>query len=694
MEISVSDSFKKNTTKAILAITLFIFIYLILLAISIGLAVVCIGFSLTMLVNYLSLFTGLLAIAICGFAGFILYFLIKFFFKQHIVDQSNMLEMTADEEPKLFEIIQEIVKDVDTKFPKKVFLTQDINAAVFYNSSFWSMLFPVRKNLMIGVGLINTSSVDELRAVLAHEFGHFSQKSMTIGSYVYNINEAIYNMLFENDDFSETLQAWSNISGIIALAGLLAVKIIQGIQWILVKMYNLINISYLALSRDMEFHADEIAVRTVSSQALEQSLSRMDLSNYAYSTTVNFYVRKGGKELRSSNIYQDMDFVLKDIALNFKYTIEDNGLPNVSLADINKYNKSKLNIKDQWTSHPTLKERVEAIRKLNIERHYCNNAPARSIFHKMEEYEEFFTEKVFLYNLQVNRNAEVLSHKEFEKEYANMATKSTINELYNDYYDYKEIIPFDIVELDDRSTDKTLDELFSNEKVSLYYEYSSLLEDKEALNNIASGNYKIKTFDYDGVKYRQKDATSIIKQIDREIDRVNTEIIENDKEIYVYFHTLAKQQNREGEFNDLYNQYLAQYSQKLKDNELLDKVVKGINSLNSATSYASAVAATGQLASTEKELRLELTRLMSSELVQDHITEQIRKSVDQYTSEELSYIVGNAESASYNETNLNILFENIEIFGFLVAKEYFASYKRILDLQVDLYDYNVSEFSN
>lgn len=651
MEISISDSFKKNTVKAIFAIILFIFTYLILLSISIGLTIGCIWLCMNLLIAKISFATILITVAVCGFAGFILYFLIKFFFRQHIVDQSNMREITQEEEPKLFEIIQEIVKDVDTKFPKKVFLTQDINAAVFYNSSFWSMLFPVRKNLMIGVGLINTSSVDELKAVLAHEFGHFSQKSMAVGSYVYNINEAIYNMLFENDDFSETLQAWANIAGIIALMGLLAVKIIQGIQWILAKMYNLINISYLALSRDMEFHADEIAARTVSSQALEESLSRMNLSNYAYSSTIDFYVRKGGKDLKSSNIYNDMDFVLKDIATHFEYPILDNGLPNVRLADINKYNKSKLNIKDQWASHPTLKERIEAIGKLNIKKHHPNNALARSIFQQMEEYEEFFTEKVFLYNVQVNRNAKILSHEEFEKEYAGMATKSAINKLYNGYYDYKEIIPFNIDELDGRSTTKTIKELFSNDKVSLYYEYSSLLEDKEALSNIASGNYKIKTFDYDGIKYKASDASSIIAQIDKEIERVNSEILENDKDIYIYFLILAKQQNKGVEFKDLYNQYIAQYTQKLKDQEILDKTIRDINSLNSATSYAGAVAAAGQLASSEKEFRAELIRLMNSDLVSEHITDQMRKCVGQYTSEELSYIVGDAESASYNETN-------------------------------------------
>jgi hypothetical protein len=35
-----------------------------------------------------------------------------------------------------------------------------------------------KKNLTIGIGLINSTSVGELKTILAHEFGHFSQRSM------------------------------------------------------------------------------------------------------------------------------------------------------------------------------------------------------------------------------------------------------------------------------------------------------------------------------------------------------------------------------------------------------------------------------------------------------------------------------------------------------------------------------------
>ena len=70
----------------------------------------------------------------------------------------------------------------------KVFLSTEINACVFFNTTFWSMFFPVRKNLVLGAGLFATTSTEEIKGILAHEFGHFSQESMKIGSVVYTAN--------------------------------------------------------------------------------------------------------------------------------------------------------------------------------------------------------------------------------------------------------------------------------------------------------------------------------------------------------------------------------------------------------------------------------------------------------------------------------------------------------------------------
>jgi Zn-dependent protease with chaperone function len=121
------------------------------------------------------------------------------------------------------------------------------------------MVFPVRKNLEIGLGLVNSINISELKAVIAHEFGHFSQRSMKLGSFTYNVNRIIYNMLYENNSYTGFLNAWGRLHGILSFFANITVKIAQGIQYILREMYKVINKSYMGLSREMEFHADAVA---------------------------------------------------------------------------------------------------------------------------------------------------------------------------------------------------------------------------------------------------------------------------------------------------------------------------------------------------------------------------------------------------------------------------------------------------
>ena len=93
------------------------------------------------------------------------------------------IRITKEKEPALFQLIEETYQQVGAPAPKHVFLTTDVNAFVSYDSSFWSMFLLVKKNLTIGLGLINSTTVSEFKSILAHEFGHFSQRSMKVGSY-------------------------------------------------------------------------------------------------------------------------------------------------------------------------------------------------------------------------------------------------------------------------------------------------------------------------------------------------------------------------------------------------------------------------------------------------------------------------------------------------------------------------------
>src|SRR5690348_2582185 len=141
----------------------------------------------------------------------VLYFLFKFLFKSSTVNRSAMKEITEKEHPMLFDFLERVARETQTRFPKKAYVSPHVNAFVFYNSNSWSMFLRVRQNLNIGLGLVNCVRISEFKAIIAHEFGHFSQKSMALGSYVYNVHPIIHDMLFDHPEYEDTLMGFGNI---------------------------------------------------------------------------------------------------------------------------------------------------------------------------------------------------------------------------------------------------------------------------------------------------------------------------------------------------------------------------------------------------------------------------------------------------------------------------------------------------
>lgn len=211
-----SPGFKSEATKVLGAILLFIVTYVLLFTAALALAALCAAGGIGLIVLKPMFLTLMLGVGLAGLGVMVVVFLIKFLFKSHKVDRTGMVEITAAEHPQLFAFIRMLSKETRTSFPKRIYLSPDVNASVFYDSSFWSMFLPVKKNLLIGLGLVNVVNVSEFKAVIAHEFGHFSQRSMKLGSYVYNMNHIIFNMLYDNQGYASAIESWANSSSYFA----------------------------------------------------------------------------------------------------------------------------------------------------------------------------------------------------------------------------------------------------------------------------------------------------------------------------------------------------------------------------------------------------------------------------------------------------------------------------------------------
>ena len=677
-EPTISHEFKAQASKAVGAIALFIFTYILLLLLAIALTVFCMFAGYMMIKASLSFLAIALGIGLASFGLMILIFLIKFVFKSNKIDRSDLIEISRTDEPALFEMIDELVHDIKTTFPKKVYLSSNVNASVFYDSSFWSMFLPVKKNLQIGLGLVNTVTKSELKAILAHEFGHFSQRSMKVGSYVYNVNQIIFNLVNDNESYENIIQKWAAISNYFAIFVSLAVWLIKGIQWILKKMYALVNKSYMALSREMEFHADAIAAHITGYEPLKNSLLRLDLADYSYNAVLSFYDAKISQNLKSENIYKDHTQVINFIAHHNAIQIE-NDLPLVSIEEYNRFNNSKLVIKDQWASHPSTEERIKKLEETQITATYTDNAPANLIFKNIEATQQRLSKELFK-DVKYEGLVADLSTEAFLDAYREDFLNNSFSKIYKGYYDNKNPVFFDTKEIHSNGRLINFEEIFSEEIVEKVYNLVGFENDLAVLKQIADKSLDATTFDYDGQKYNVNDCPQLIEKLTKEIADLNVLISENDVKIFNYFRHLEHGLDTPS-LEDYYNE-LFEYDKEFESNY---KIYLDLNADLEfiAETTPIEVIKTNLLAVEvhEKKLKEAINKLLNDARFESEITKEIKENWTLYISKKWTYF----GATTYYDKSLEILYLAMNNYAYILSRGYFLLKKRLLDYQESLF---------
>lgn len=670
---AVSAGFKKKALGAIFAIILFILVYLLLIATAIGLTIVCCYIGLQIIIVKPMLLTIALGLGLASVGILILIFLLKFTTKKHEVDYSHLTQIHPVEEPELFAFINEIAREAKTGRPKKIFLSADVNASVFYNSTFWSMFFPVKKNLQIGLGLVATVSKSEFKAILAHEFGHFSQSSMKVGSYVYNVNKIIYNMLYDNESYVSLASAWAQAGSVITLFVQLAVRITQGIQWILQKVYMVVNLSHRSLSREMEFHADAVAAGIAGSKPLVTSLSRMGLADQSYNVVLNFYGNKIEEAVSTANIYPQQQFVLHFLAAEDGLTFE-NGLPLVNEAQATQYNKSRIVIKDQWASHPETSDRIEALDKLNILKTYTEDGPAENLFQKPEQWQQTVTEKLFA-QVTYQKKITLLNKEGFADAFTTHYRSNSFSRLFNHYYDNRNPLVLDVDSFTPAETSAyQTEELFSEENAGMVNTRLALENDIHILNQLASGQTHIKSFDYNGNKYKVTDAGWLVADLKKEEETLQNRIAEHDRVIYRHFLTLAQQQNKTAALKEKYQAQNLQEQTYEAKNKAVQQISADCAFIENNTRVEVIQQNFAAMRPLESEFKKQITALLESPVIQQDLTEGIRNTFNQYLKADQHYFNG----SQYNQDALNLLFGSLRNYTYLLSKSYFNVKKELL----------------
>ena len=154
-------------------------------------------------------------------------------------------------QPRLFTELQSVAKAVGEAMPAEVYVTPDMNAGVLQRGR--------RRVMVLGLPLMQVLTVNEMRAVLAHEFGHYHGGDTRLGPWIYRTREAI----------ERAIRNASRSSGLLQLPflwyGRLFMRVTQ------------------AVSRQQELAADALAARTFGSRSMIGGLRALARGSVAWS---------------------------------------------------------------------------------------------------------------------------------------------------------------------------------------------------------------------------------------------------------------------------------------------------------------------------------------------------------------------------------------------------------------------------
>ncbi|MDA3039701.1 MAG: M48 family metallopeptidase [Actinomycetota bacterium] len=230
------------------------------------------------------------------------------------------LEVTATE-PELIRVIHEVASAVGSDPPDAVYLVPDVNAFVTEDARFGGLVSR-RRVLGIGVPLIHSLNIGELRAILGHEFGHFAGGDTKLGSVVYRGQR------------SATVLAQSAGGGLIAD--------------IFVWYANFVVRTSSAVSRRQEVAADLFAVNAFGSAPMRSALGKIDDAAVAFDQFASGYLTPLFQQrCRPINLFTGYEAVYRD--------------PTRQAQREDETARRRRRAPNPYDTHPTASTRLETI---------------------------------------------------------------------------------------------------------------------------------------------------------------------------------------------------------------------------------------------------------------------------------------------------------------------------------------------
>lgn len=302
-------------------------------------------------------------------AAFLCVFMAKalVFTKRGGSDAQDM-ELKPADQPELFAFLHRLADEAGAPRPHRVFLSPRVNAGVFYDLSLANLIVPSKKNLEIGLALVNVLNLGELKAVLAHEFGHFAQRTMAVGRWVYIAQQIAGHIIAKRDAFDDFLRGLSRFDLRVAWIGWLLSLIVWSIRSLVEIVFRGVVLAQRALSREMEYQADLVAASLTGSDALVHALHRLGAADDAWDRALNFASREYAHKRPVLDLFAIQTRIidnLRSVFADAEYG-EPPALPAQDRERHRVFRSEMAQPPQMWSTHPANSDREHNIKRVYI----------------------------------------------------------------------------------------------------------------------------------------------------------------------------------------------------------------------------------------------------------------------------------------------------------------------------------------
>lgn len=298
--------------------------------------------------------------------------------------------LDKNEEKILWNVLEEVANEIKARPINKIIITPEVGIGVYLEGNIFLAVFGGgRRVLEIGLPSLHELSIDEFKAILAHEYGHFSNKDTQWTPFTYAMGNSLISTLRATPGPSESgNQDGSWVRGIISL---------NPAYWLLLLFVKLFSSITSGFSRIREVMADIYSMELYGGKAFHDGLLKIATNDTVFREIIESkYVPdllKEGKTISNFSFF--MEVVYKSLDKKDIDSLQSN------IVEINKN-------QGVFDSHPALKNRLFYSEKF-ISKEEKNKKLVSTIF---DNWENINKKVADLYNLKIINYLQTLQKQE------------------------------------------------------------------------------------------------------------------------------------------------------------------------------------------------------------------------------------------------------------------------------------------